>query len=254
MTIRKYPDGVINEFDSLDELREFDPAFIENIDSEIFDNIVSVLHCEKSDIHDFYPLKQGLTNLSAHFTVGFGEGAQEYVYRHPGVGTEKLVDRAGEEAGLRLARELGLDNTFIYEDQKEGWKISHFVKNAKNLDPHNPEHLRRAMEMGRTLHESGAVLDRHFSFVDEGLNYEKVLKEHGPIEVPDYFELREKVLRLKAYADEDQAQTVISHNDFFSLNFLIDENDTYSLIDWEYAGMSDEASDFGTFTVCCELS
>ncbi len=40
--------------------------------------------------------------------------AQEYVYRHPGVGTEKLVDRAAEEAGLRLARELGLDNTFIY--------------------------------------------------------------------------------------------------------------------------------------------
>ena len=76
MTIRKYPDGVINEFDSLDELREFDPAFIENIDSEIFDNIVFVLHCEKSDIHDFYPLKQGLTNLSAHFTVGYGESAQ----------------------------------------------------------------------------------------------------------------------------------------------------------------------------------
>ncbi len=45
MNIRKYPDGVIYEFDSLDELRQFDPAFIENIDSEIFDNIVSVLPC-----------------------------------------------------------------------------------------------------------------------------------------------------------------------------------------------------------------
>ncbi len=28
------------------------------------------------------------------------------------------------------------------------------------MDPHNPAQLRRAMEMGRTLHESGAVLDR----------------------------------------------------------------------------------------------
>ena len=27
-----------------------------------------------------------------------------------------------------------------------------------------------------------------------------------------------------------------------------------SLIDWEYAGMSDYANDFGTYTVCCELS
>lgn len=254
MSIRKYPDGVIYEFDSLDELRQFDPAFIENIDSEIFDNIVSVLHCQKKDIHGFYPLKQGLTNLSAHFVVGNGEDAQEYVYRHPGVGTEKLVDRVAEEAGLRLARELGLDNTFIYEDQKEGWKISKFVKNAQNLDPHNPEQLKRAMEMGYKLHHSGASLDRSFDFVNEGLNYEKLLLEEGPIEIPGYYELREKVLRLKKYADADQYPVVISHNDFFYLNFLIDEAGTYSLIDWEYAGMSDEANDFGTFTVCCELT
>lgn len=254
MSIRKYPDGVIYEFDSLDELRQFDPAFIENIDSEIFDNIVSVLHCQKKDIHGFYPLKQGLTNLSAHFMVGYGEDAQEYVYRHPGVGTEKLVDRAAEEAGLRLARELGLDNTFIYEDQKEGWKISKFVKNAQNLDPHNSEQLKQAMEMGYKLHHSGASLDRSFDFVNEGLNYEKLLLEEGPIEIPGYYELREKVLRLKKYADADQYPVVISHNDFFYLNFLIDEAGTYSLIDWEYAGMSDEANDFGTFTVCCELT
>lgn len=254
MSIRKYSDGVIYEFDSLDELRQFDPAFIENIDSEIFDNIVSVLHCQKKDIHGFYPLKQGLTNLSAHFVVGNGEDAQEYVYRHPGVGTEKLVDRAAEEAGLRLARELGLDNTFIYEDQKEGWKISKFVKNAQNLDPHNPEQLKHAMEMGYKLHHSGASLDRSFDFVNEGLNYEKLLLEEGPIEIPGYYELREKVLRLKKYADADQYPVVISHNDFFYLNFLIDEAGTYSLIDWEYAGMSDEANDFGTFTVCCELT
>lgn len=254
MSIRKYSDGVIYEFDSLDELRQFDPAFIENIDSEIFDNIVSVLHCQKKDIHGFYPLKQGLTNLSAHFVVGNGEDAQEYVYRHPGVGTEKLVDRAAEEAGLRLARELGLDNTFIYEDQKEGWKISKFVKNAQNLDPHNPDQLKHAMEMGYKLHHSGASLDRSFDFVNEGLNYEKLLLEEGPIEIPGYYELREKVLRLKKHADADQYPVVISHNDFFYLNFLIDEAGTYSLIDWEYAGMSDEANDFGTFTVCCELT
>lgn len=40
MDIRPYAAGVINEFDSLDDLRDFDPLFIENVDSEIFDNIV----------------------------------------------------------------------------------------------------------------------------------------------------------------------------------------------------------------------
>ena len=56
--------GTIFEFDSLDELKEFDPLFLENVDSKIFDNICRVLGCTKSEIHDVYPLKKGLTNLS----------------------------------------------------------------------------------------------------------------------------------------------------------------------------------------------
>lgn len=254
MVARHYPGASIHEFDTLDQVSGFDPAFIENVDSNIFENIVSVLGCEKSQIHGFYPLKQGLTNLSCHFSVGEGQDEREYVYRHPGLGTEKMVDRAAEEAGLRLARDLGLDNTFIYEDQRQGWKISRFVSNAHPLDPHDPAQLERAMEMCRKLHESGATLSRSFDFVEEGLGYEKLLAERGPIEIPGYNELKEKILRLKELAEKDGFPRCVSHNDFFYLNFLIDEQDEYSLIDWEYAGMSDEASDFGTFTVCCELS
>ena len=59
MVIRPYDDGIINEFDSLDELRVFDPAFIK-CNSDIFDNIVQILGCSKSEIHDVYPLKRGL--------------------------------------------------------------------------------------------------------------------------------------------------------------------------------------------------
>ncbi len=254
MSAREYPAGVINEFDSLDELRGFDERFIENVDSEILDNIVSVLGCEKTDIHDFWPLKQGLTNLSCHFSVGEGDEAQEYVYRHPGVGTEKMINRASEAAGLRLARDLGLDNTFIYEDEASGWKLSRFVRNAQSLDVDDDAQLNRAMEMCRQLHESGATLERRFDFVEEGLSYERLLLAHGPIEVPGYFELKEKVLRLKGYADGDNYAPCVSHNDFFLLNFLVEQDGAMSLIDWEYAGMSDPANDFGTFTVCCELT
>lgn len=250
MVMRGYPEGVINEFDSLDELRGFDPTFIENVDSEVFDNIVDVLGCDKSDIHDFYPLKQGLTNLSCHFTVG----AEEYVYRHPGVGTENLVDRQAELSALTLARELGLDNTFIEGDPTRGWKISRFIVDARNLDINNADELRRAMQMDRTLHASGMSLQRDFDFVEAGLEYEKLLLQYGPIEVPGYYELKEKVLRLKAHADADGYPKAPSHNDFFPLNFLLDDDGAINLIDWEYAGMSDIANDFGTFTVCAQLT
>lgn len=46
----------------------------------------------------------------------------------------------------------------------------------------------------------------------------------------------------------------LTHNDFFYLNFLIDGDDHLYLIDWEYSGMADYASDFGTYVVCCECS
>lgn len=250
MVIRPYPDGVIQEFDSLDELRHFDPDFIENVDSEVFDNIVSVFGCEKSDIYDFYPLKQGITNLSCHFAIG----DDEYVYRHPGIGTEKIIDRKAEASALLLAGEMGLDNTYLHVDPDRGWKITRFVPNARNLDVTSSDELRRAMQMDRKLHESGRVLDRQFDFITEGLGYEAMLKQHGPIDVPDYHELRQKVLRLKDLTDADQFPIVPSHNDFFHLNFLVNPEGELSLIDWEYAGMSDEACDFGTFVVSAELS
>ena len=246
MVIRRYPDGVIHEFDSVDELRNFDPLFMENVDSEVFDHIVETLGCAKSEIRDFYPLKQGITNLSCHFTVG----DEEYVYRHPGIGTEKIVDRSAEFAGLRLAAELGIDDTFLTGDPAAGWKISRFVRDVRNLDVTRPEELKAAMEMDRALHTSGRVLDRSFDFVTEGLRYEGLLKAFGPIDVPGYFELRDKVLRLKAFADADGFDKVPSHNDFFPPNFLVDKDGKISLIDWEYAGMSDMAADFGTMTVC----
>ena len=72
--------------------------------------------------------------------------------------------------------------------------------------------------------------------------------------MPGYDELAAKADRVAAFAHADGAPVCITHNDFFNLNILIDRSDRMHLIDWEYAGMSDYAHDFGTFTVCCELS
>lgn len=250
MVLRPYPAGVINEFDSLDELRAFDPHFLENVDSEIFDNIVAVLGCTKAEIHDVYPLKQGLTNLSCHFATNDGE----YVYRHPGIGTELLINRAGEVAAQKVAKQLGIDDTFIHEDPERGWKISRFIPNCKNLDPHDPAQVARAMQMARSLHESGVTVETTFDFYQEAKRYESLLLEKGPIDIPGYAEDAADADALEAFVMADGAPKCLGHNDFFMLNFLIDEADKYYLIDWEYSGMSDYANDFGTFCVCCQLS
>ena len=250
MHIMKYPSGTIQEFDSLYELKQFDPYFLENVDSVAFDHITEVLGCAKDDICDIYPLKQGLTNLSCHFRVGDGE----YVYRHPGVGTEKLVNRRAEAEALAVAREIGVDRTFITADPETGWKISYFIPDCIPFDPHNPAHAKRAMELARDLHSQSKAVSRSFNFFDEGMRYDALLREKGPIEVPGYEDMLADIRRLEDYVIQDGGTPCLCHNDFFELNLLIDQQDNMSLIDWEYAGMSDYANDFGTYTTCCQLS
>ncbi|WP_253904813.1 phosphotransferase [Adlercreutzia sp. ZJ473] len=250
MRVRRYEPDVIFEFDSLDEVRAFDPRFLENLDSEVFDNITRTLGCAKSEIHDVYPLKQGLTNLSCHFRTSDGE----YVYRHPGIGTENLVDRAAEVKAQEAARDLGLDGTFIFEDPVRGWKVSRFIPRCRHLDPHDDAQLARAMRTAARLHAADVSVERAFDFYAEGKRYESILLARGSIDVPGYHEMAADARRVKELADADGAPACLTHNDFFHLNFLIDEDDRLSLIDWEYAGMADYASDFGTFTVCCELT
>ena len=249
MEIRRHEPGSIFEFDSLDELKDFDPLFLENVDNDIFNNIVAVLGCSKSEIHDVYPLKQGLTNLSCHFATNDGE----YVYRHPGVGTEQMIDREAEMQALNLAKSIGIDNTFLFENPKRGWKISKFIVNARELDPHNEKELAEAMGIARKLHSQDMTLDRHFDYLEEGLKYESLLLQKGPIDVPGYDELKDQAIRARELARSDNAPVCLTHNDFFNLNLLYDEEGKLSLIDWEYAGMADYASDFGTFVVTCML-
>ena len=153
-----------------------------------------------------------------------------------------------------MARELGIDDTFIHEDAERGWKISRFIPNCRQLDPHDPEQVARAMKMARTLHQIEVESDRAFDFFLEGKRYESILLEKGPIDVPGYWEMAEKARRLHEHAEADGAPKCLTHNDFFYLNFLIDESGKFYLIDWEYAGRGAYANEFGTFTVCCELS
>lgn len=251
MRAKKYPAGSIFEFDYLDEVREFDPYFLENINSSIFDNIEATLKCNKNEIHSVYPLSQGLTNLSCHFAIG----EDEYVYRHPGVGTEELIDRHAETVAQRAAAKMGLDDTFIYEDEEKGWKISRFISNSQLLDPHDPTQLKRAMKMAAQLHAQPVTVERSFDFFDESKRYEQLIGGQSALDaIHGYNDLAAQFARLKEFATADKAPVCLTHNDFFYLNLLVDEDNRYYLIDWEYSGMSDYASDFGTFVVCSELS
>lgn len=245
MVVRKYGTDDIWEFDSLDEVSIFDPAFIQNVDSSILDNICEVLGCGRSEIGSIEPIKQGLTNLSFKFVVR----GEAYVYRHPGDGTDEIINRESEAFSQAVAHKLGLDNTFIYEDGREGWKISRYIDGCHTLDYHNWEEVSRALAMARTLHTCGEESPWDFDLFDETQKIVRLLDERSRTAFKDFSALLDLAESLHDMVVSDDIPSCLCHNDFYDPNFLVRGDEMY-LIDWEYSGMSDYASDLGTF-VCC---
>ena len=245
MVIRPYDASVIHEFDSLDELRGFDQDFILNVDSTILDNICRVFECQRTDICDIVPIKQGLTNLSFRFSVK----GRLYVYRHPGVGTEEIINRESETFSQQVAKQLGIDDTFITEDPVQGWKISRFIPDCTEFDYHNPRHVEAALALGRTLHGSGASSRWTFDLYEQACGIVELLGSRTYPAFQDFPELQHMAHELAGAVQGDGVEPCLCHDDFYAPNFLV-HGDQVSLIDWEYSAMSDYASDLGTF-ICC---
>ena len=234
--------GALFEFNDINDLCVFDADFMSNVDSDILDNICRTLDCTRDEIVDVETAKAGLTNLSVLFCVR----GTTYVYRYPGPGTSAIINREAEAYSLGVAKKLGLDETYVYEDPHEGWKISRFIHGCTPFDYRNDAHVAGALAIGRKLHESGEVSPWSFDNWDEAVNIIKILKDAEYPLPSDFEELFAQVEELSRFVAAESGAPVLCHNDFYGPNFLV-KGDTMQLIDWEYSAMGDYASDIGNF-------
>ena len=79
MRIRKYADHVIFEFDTLDELREFDKSYVHNTRSAILKRIATELDCEEKDLIDVTSFKTD-DNAAAGIRLKANNIPYEYHY------------------------------------------------------------------------------------------------------------------------------------------------------------------------------
>ena len=86
MKIRKYPADFIFEFDTLDELREFDDSYINNTRSEILTKIAGELGVEEKDILKVKAFKDE-NNAAVGFTF---ETGKKYKYYYKTEAMEEL--------------------------------------------------------------------------------------------------------------------------------------------------------------------
>lgn len=74
MKIKKYPDEVIFEFDSLEELRKFEPTFLSN--TKIMKEITEYFNCKENELSNFL-LEDNNEN---RFSFSFIYKRQKYIY------------------------------------------------------------------------------------------------------------------------------------------------------------------------------
>ena len=240
---REYEPGAMYGFDRFEQLRAFDPAYIGSAHSEIIRNIKLVFHCDEEDIGGFRPISEGLANTSFVFRV---DGA-DYIYRHPGDGTESIINRRNEKRSLIKAREFGVDPTYYYMDVNEGWKISKFVSGFRMPDYGDFGDSERILAVLRRLHSLPVKADYGLSPWEDALVIERMLKAKDPRCFEGHEALKAKVGELYERTVGDGVEKCFCHGDTYRPNWMIEPDGRVILIDWEYAGFSDPGVDVGYY-------
>lgn len=242
---KEYEEGNIYEFDYFEDLRRFDSQYQGHTHSEIIHNIKLIFRCDEEDIVNFRNVNEGMTNTSFIFEIN----GMDYIYRHPGDGTDSIISRKNEKNSLIKAKEIGIDPTYIYADINEGWKISVFISEFREPDYNSFKDSKKIISVLRKLHGSGIKVDYGMDPWKDSLKIEKLLRKKAPECSEKNEKLKRKIELLYKKTAGDGVEKCFCHGDTYKSNWMIKPDGNVILIDWEYSGYSDPGIDVGYYIV-----
>lgn len=227
----------------MDAIQTTGGIFTSEIRTLILKNIATVFSCKEEDIEELVPVQAGMTNIVLSFRYNGGK----FIYRHPGLGSEALVDRGRETIMQAVVTEAGIDNTLIAMDVEKGWRISRYIEH-RDFDYHDLNDMVRAVMLFQELHKVPARVRWNFDVIQKA---EEIKSQIAPEFYGNYEEfeaVRDRCYELYELAKTDGIQNCYIHGDARDVNFLINKEEIY-LIDWEYGGYGDPGFDIGSY-VC----
>ena len=230
------------EINSYEQLLDLDSGST-HLKNDAIEIIEDILKVNKKDIHNIHTLKKGMTNRSFIFTVN----NKRYIMRIPGEGTDKLIDRKEEYNVYQRVKKEPYTETILYLNPDSGYKISEFLENTRNSDANNIQDVKKSMSVLRKFHNQNYQVDHTFDLWKQIDFYESLRKTASAYR--DYEEIKDRVLKLKPFIDDNVTKWSLCHIDANYDNFLIDQNNNVFLIDWEYAGMQDPDLDIAMYAI-----
>ena len=230
------------EINSYEQLLDLDSGST-HLKNDAIEIIEDILKVNKKDIHNIHTLKKGMTNRSFIFTVN----NKRYIMRIPGEGTDKLIDRKEEYDVYQRVKKEPYTEKILYLNPDSGYKISEFLEDTRNSDANNIQDVKKSMSVLRKFHNQNYQVDHTFDLWKQIDFYESLRKTASAYR--DYEEIKDWVLKLKPFIEDNVTKRSVCHIDANYDNFLIDQNNNVFLIDWEYAGMQDPDLDIAMYAI-----
>lgn len=230
------------EINSYEQLLDLDSGST-HLKNDAIEIIEDILKVNKKDIHNIHTLKKGMTNRSFIFTVN----NKRYIMRIPGEGTDKLIDRKEEYDVYQRVKKEPYTEKILYLNPDSGYKISEFLEDTRNSDANNIQDVKKSMSVLRKFHNQNYQVDHTFDLWKQIDFYESLRKTASAYR--DYEEIKDWVLKLKPFIEDNVTKWSLCHIDANYDNFLIDQNNNVFLIDWEYAGMQDPDLDIAMYAI-----
>lgn len=187
-----------------------------------------------------------LRHAAVSLTEGGGEPAADLVLRLPGHGTSSYLDRpAGIHNNLQAAA-IGIAPDFIYADAERGWLLTRFLSGCRSLAAVDLQEPSIRMGIGRLLgrlqRESGSFQHelRPFVIADRYLD---LAPRAGLLT------LRQRAVGIEREIEGAAIPLVPAHIDPNPTNFLLAEDGSLYLIDWEFSAMADPCWDLAAIAL-----
>ena len=178
----------------------------------------------------------GMTN----HTYCVALSSKRYVFRLPGEGTEKMINRSDEKTSTELACQIDIDAPLIMFDANTGIKIAEYIEDSETMSPEtlrHPDNLKLAAEILKALHSCGTDTKVSFDVFGMSEEYEQIIRLHNVPLFDDYENVRKRVFNIRKKL-QGRHPLIPCHNDPLCENWIRTKERMY-LIDWEYAGMNE---------------
>ena len=236
----------VYEFDTVEELRKFDPCYRGGPASDsLMKTIETVFTVKEQRIVDIKNYDAGMTNRS----FGFSVKNKAYIFRLPGEGTENLINRTQEAEVYDAIKPLNISDKIIHFDRAKGYKISRFYENSRNTNAHIPDDVEKSMAILRIIHQSGIQVAHSFQIGAEIKRYLDLCNERNAIHYKDNAQVLRNMEMLLDHARKMNIPDVLCHIDSNPDNFIRLPDGTVKLVDWEYSGMADPIIDISMYSI-----